>query len=324
MASERIAMVSNLDSRPSAVCRKSMEGYPVHQISRAKRLPIVMALLALSVVPARISSADSGALDLTGGAIPGVTLVATTVVDIAPVTDATTLAFDRVWFPRCAVAVGSAAAGDVLIVAEGGDVTVVVMGVETILAQGAAAHVPAGGAYEILGTGDFGALVDVVSVGGPSSDFVPAEPSVAWPEGSPCVGVEAAASPLGAIDSRQNSDGYSGENFDQLYIGYGIIEPGATTEGFIMAGDASSLNFHHLNGAMQGAGATTGASWMQFATSTNNDTGAGTCPGANSAGWTAQECREASLPFTNPGTSPMFGIVFGTTTGDQPVFAPRT
>ncbi len=125
-----------------------------------------------------------------------------------------------------------------------------------------------------------------------------------WPEGSFCKEIGDNA----LLHATFKVWGWAGTDATQLYLGTGVWDDGATTDGYAISSAPASFNLLILSGGMPTPGASTGRATYSGPRQVVSDTYGGV--------------PSMHVPFTNPGASPVIGIIFGTTSDNQPVFVP--
>lgn len=279
---------------------------------------IAMAALVFSQRGAALAQSPFSPIE---GEIDGVHLTVSALADLDAPTADRVLFLEGLAIGACSAGAGSHAEGPILIFAESNQVTVRFddgTGVsDWLLKQGDSVLIPADSDFTVInGMGDpaFQAEVLLLAVTRfeEGSTTTPVQPAIRlakqltdWPEGSFCDGVSDRA----VLQATFKVHGWAGMDATQLYLGTGMLDADATTDGFAIAGAPASFNLLLLSGGMPTPGASTGrATWSgprQVVSDTFDD-----------------QMPEAHVPFANPGSQPLLGIIFGTTSDSQPIFAP--
>jgi hypothetical protein len=252
----------------------------------------------------------------------GATLTVSAAGEIDPSSDFRLLMLEGLFISNCTAGEISHEYGPILVFAESYEVTVRFTAggqkVDRLLPQGESVVVPADTPFTLINSMvDSAYPAEVILLIGTkanpaSATKAPFEPVVTlaasldrWPEKSSCQSISTSAK----LQPTFKVSGAAGTAASRLYLGIGIWEPGATTKGYEITDEASSLNLMILTGGMDNAGLGTGRAFHAGPRQVLTD---------------AYDELLSHEPFANSGAAPVVGLIFGTALIDSSVLVEAT
>jgi len=248
----------------------------------------------------------------------GITAQVWATAEIDPLTESSSIGFEQIAIGSCsATEFDGSEAGPVLVFAESYTLSVAIVGGSssaevTTLLQGESMTVPAGEDFRISnGMSDRAFSASAMLLYQIGEDDAPlsrenlavGEPFADWGDDSFCDEVAS------EFETTLFVTGTAKAGATQLYIGSVLWAGGATTEGNAIVDPTTTFNAVIISGGMGNAGLGTGRAFhlgpnQEFAM---NDSEALDFPGMSS-------------PFSNPGTAPVYALVFGSATPGEPIY----
>jgi hypothetical protein len=285
----------------------------MNSIRTGVRLLAIAIVVMISAHIASPSAFAAGETILFATAPEGISASVWATEEIDELSESTSLGLEQIAIDLCsATSFAGSNAGPVLVFAESFTFAVTIGDDVTMLQQGESTLIPSGQDFRIsngMVDGAFRAsallLYPLDDEREPLDREVMTEGTAftEWGEESFCEVIES------EMETTLFVTGSAKAGATQLYIGSVLWEGGATTEGHAIVDTAASFNVVILSGGMGNGGLGTGrATYVgPHQEVVMNDSEATDFPGM-------------SGPFSNPGTAPVYALVFGSSTPGEPIY----